>query len=260
MPTTGIAEHVVKWAAGYPDVVVRKLIQRAPVLLWRLGLGFLAGRGDEVLLTTVGRRSGRPRHTPLSARRVDSARYLWSPYGDRAQWYLNARAHPIVTIQTADGPRSVRASHVIDCDEIRQLYRVLEQEPAPSMLDYYLDGAGLAHSVEEVVNAGRGIHALRLDPADLPGPPPLKADLAWLWAVPAALLVLRLARRRPPWPVTGLCLLRRRSISRAPLESSAVRGRRRSSGCRPRPRRRRFPTPGRPRSARNSCAPPGRAG
>ncbi|HEX6335365.1 MAG TPA: nitroreductase/quinone reductase family protein [Jiangellaceae bacterium] len=195
MPTTGIAERVVKWAAGYPDVVVRKVIQRAPVLLWRLGLGALVGRGDEVLLTTVGRKSGRLRHTPLSARRVDSDLYLWSPYGDRAQWYLNARAHPIVTIQTADGPRSVLASHVTDPDEIRQLYRVLEEEPAPSMLDYYLDRAGLAHSVEEVVNAGRGIHALRLDPADVSGPPPLKADLVWLWAIPASLIVLRLARR-----------------------------------------------------------------
>ncbi len=191
------------WASDYPDVAARKALHQLPVPLWRMGLRRLLGRGrgGTLMLTTFGRRSGRPRHTPISLRTIDDRLYAWCPYGDRADWYQNAIANPIVTVQTAEGTRTARAVLATDPDEVRAIYRLIDSEGRDGMLEYYLDRAGLGHSVEAVVAAGRGMHALRLDPVDSPGPAPVPEDLTWLWTVPALLVMTLLLRRRRRAPV-----------------------------------------------------------
>lgn len=184
---TALSKQIELAMGRYPNAAWRKVLHRAPLLLWRLGLRRLATAGDGVIVTTIGRRSGRPRYTPLSARHIDGTAYLWCPYGDRADWYLNVRAYPIVTVHSRDGTRTRRAIEVLDPAELRNIYRLLDDEHW--LLEDYLDSAGLGHSVEDVLDAGRGLHALRLDPVELPGPPPLSADMAWIWVVPAALVV-----------------------------------------------------------------------
>src|SRR5438093_12133365 len=65
----------------------RKAFNRFISLLLRLGIPM----GSVYLLTTTGRRSGRPRTTPVSLVVDDGRRWLVSPYG-AVGWARNVRA------------------------------------------------------------------------------------------------------------------------------------------------------------------------
>jgi len=109
----GPLDQVGDWMNRYPDVAARRLLHRAPITLWRLGLGRIVGH-PFVLLTTTGRTSGEPRRTPLAAHRIGDRMYVWDPYGSRAHWFLNLTAHPVVTVQSAEGTRAARAERLAD--------------------------------------------------------------------------------------------------------------------------------------------------
>ena len=78
---------------------------KAPLYLWRMGLGFLIGRYIMVI-TTTGRKSGLPRHTMAEWHPLNGGKFVPVNYGERAQWYRNIEADPHVTIQTSDGTQS----------------------------------------------------------------------------------------------------------------------------------------------------------
>ena len=67
--------------------------------------GYLVGGVEHLILTTIGRRSGESRSTPLIFAR-DADRYLivgsLGGYDKPPHWYLNLLANPTVTIQVRD--------------------------------------------------------------------------------------------------------------------------------------------------------------
>jgi deazaflavin-dependent oxidoreductase (nitroreductase family) len=74
-----------------------------------VGLGSIAGR-TVLLLTTVGRRSGLPRITPLLYDEIDGIIYVGSVRGARADWYQNLLANPNVEIRLG-------SEHIKGCAE-----------------------------------------------------------------------------------------------------------------------------------------------
>lgn len=82
-----------------PGLVARWFF-RAPVALYRIGLGGLMP--TQLLLTTVGRRSGRPHRAVVDILEHDGATgtyYVGSAYGANADWYRNLKANPAVRVQ-----------------------------------------------------------------------------------------------------------------------------------------------------------------
>lgn len=80
---------------------MQRALFRAPIWLYRMGLGGLLGRRF-VLLTHTGRRSGRSRQVVLEVvgRHEESGGYLIvSGYGARAQWFCNILDDPRVCFQ-----------------------------------------------------------------------------------------------------------------------------------------------------------------
>jgi deazaflavin-dependent oxidoreductase (nitroreductase family) len=78
-----------------------RALVRAPIWLYRLGLGGLLG-ARFLLLTHTGRRSGRPRQVVLEVvgRDEPSGGFLVaSGYGARSQWFRNILADPRVRFQ-----------------------------------------------------------------------------------------------------------------------------------------------------------------
>lgn len=81
---------------------------------YRLTGGLVGGRmgtAPILLLTTVGRRSGRRRTLPLLYFETDRGYGLIASYGGsdtHPSWYLNLREHPRVEIQV--GPKRMRAT------------------------------------------------------------------------------------------------------------------------------------------------------
>lgn len=68
---------------------------RAPIPLYRAGLGWLAGR-RVLMLEHRGRRSGLPRYVCLEVvgRPAPGRLVIVSGFGARSQWYRNLRSHP----------------------------------------------------------------------------------------------------------------------------------------------------------------------
>ena len=86
------------------------VFERLPRFIWRLfrflpprlaysiGLGSFVGHSF-LLLTTIGRRSGLPRVTPLLYDEIDGTVYVGSARGTKSDWYQNLRANPNVEVE-----------------------------------------------------------------------------------------------------------------------------------------------------------------
>lgn len=78
-----------------PRGLVRWL-NRSPIVLYRLGLGWLLSRRFLHIIHT-GRVSSQPRHTVIEVVSRDPARgiyYVVSAWGEHADWLLNLQKHP----------------------------------------------------------------------------------------------------------------------------------------------------------------------
>jgi deazaflavin-dependent oxidoreductase (nitroreductase family) len=87
--------------------------------LWRPEAG---GKFGTMRLTTLGRRSGRPRVATLGyyedgPNLVTLAMNGWA--APEPAWWLNLRAHPDATVDLADGPRPVRARAAAGAERAR---------------------------------------------------------------------------------------------------------------------------------------------
>ncbi|MBN1287980.1 MAG: nitroreductase family deazaflavin-dependent oxidoreductase [Anaerolineae bacterium] len=171
----------------YPTSRWRKRISKIPLYLWRLGLGPLLP-AHLLLLTATGRKSGLPRTAALEYTEVNGKKYVASGWGKRSQWYKNVMTDPYVTVQTGPGgaePGEVR--RVTGEDELRALFAVFRHSPA---WDIYLESWGVAPHAEDFIAQKHCLYLLRIDPTGAPTPPPVEADLKWVWAAALGLLAL----------------------------------------------------------------------
>ncbi len=77
---------------------ILKLIHFPPRLAYVIGLGPLVGK-IILLLTTRGRRTGKPRVTPLQYEEIDGRYYVTSALGGKADWVRNLKSNPQVKVQ-----------------------------------------------------------------------------------------------------------------------------------------------------------------
>jgi deazaflavin-dependent oxidoreductase (nitroreductase family) len=99
---------------------LRRAINAVMTPLVKVGVG----PGYTYLLTTTGRKSGKPRTTPVNIIDVDGERWLVSSYGN-VGWVHNVRASPRVTLRRGRRETSFRAEAV-------------EPEPAGPVLKVYV--------------------------------------------------------------------------------------------------------------------------
>lgn len=81
------------------------------------------------LLTTVGRRTGTPRSTPVTLVRIGGVEYLVAPYGAVA-WVHNARAAGVVTLRHGRLQRRVRVREAGAAEAGPVLARYIEAAPS----------------------------------------------------------------------------------------------------------------------------------
>jgi len=164
----------------YPTGFIR-FIARFPLVVYRLGLGDLLNSLHLMVLTTRGRSTGQPRHTPIEYRRHGRKIYVVSAWGARPNWYQNVLADPVVTIQLGSKTFSGRGQQVHDTAEALRALSLFRRI-APARYD-----AVLGRLIEAEVS-GRTLPdqsgkftILRLDlVAEAPRLPNLAANLAWL--------------------------------------------------------------------------------
>lgn len=109
-----------------------KLLGRMHKVAYRLLGGRVVERflgAQNVLLTTTGRKSGKPRTTPLLALRDGDDVIVVASYGGNdmhPQWYRNLRSNPAVEVQVGRERRRMRAEQVSDEEKSRLWPRIVE--------------------------------------------------------------------------------------------------------------------------------------
>jgi len=87
---------------------------RAPIWLYRLGLGWMFGKRF-LLLNHIGRKSGQPKQAVIEIVKIDSQNntiYSVSGFGEKAQWFQNIMHTPDVNIQVSSRKLSAHAERL----------------------------------------------------------------------------------------------------------------------------------------------------
>jgi deazaflavin-dependent oxidoreductase (nitroreductase family) len=127
--------------AHLPKSLLR-LIHYPPRALYTIGLGPLVGK-LLLLLTTTGRKSGRPRVTPLQYEDIDGVITIGAARGMQADWVRNILANPVVTVQV--GARQFRGMSEVVSDASRIAdFLELRLERHPRMVGAMLRSEGLS--------------------------------------------------------------------------------------------------------------------
>jgi deazaflavin-dependent oxidoreductase (nitroreductase family) len=127
--------------AAAPKFLLR-LIHWPPRIAYTLGLGPLMGR-LVLLLTTTGRRSGKPRVVPLQYEEIDGKYYLGSSRGLEADWVKNILADSKVKVRVKARHMNGTAEVVTDTDRIADFLAVRLQRH-PRMIGAMMKAEGLA--------------------------------------------------------------------------------------------------------------------
>lgn len=125
-----------------------RLAWRAPIWLYRFGLGSLLG-GRFLLLNHIGRKTGQMRQTVVEVVQHDKAQRAYiiaSGYGEKADWYKNLMAHPDVTIQVGSKRIAVHAERLPVAQATEILLDYNRHHPATlrtlaGLLGYRTDGS-----------------------------------------------------------------------------------------------------------------------
>jgi deazaflavin-dependent oxidoreductase (nitroreductase family) len=118
-----------------------RFVFRAPVYLYALGLHGLVSR-NVLLITTQGRRTGKPRTTPVGYR-FDAASdtyYLVAGWKGKTNWYRNALARPEVRITVRSSTFDAVATPAGDETVARHLAAYAERNPFAERLYLRLTG------------------------------------------------------------------------------------------------------------------------
>ncbi|HEX2570481.1 MAG TPA: nitroreductase family deazaflavin-dependent oxidoreductase [Polyangia bacterium] len=110
---------------------VRRAFLRAPIWLYRHGLGWILGERF-LLLTHIGRKTGRPRQAVLEVVHHDAASdtyFILSGWGHRSDWLLNVEKTPEVSIDIGRRHLDARAERIAPAEAAGVLGRYMRRYP-----------------------------------------------------------------------------------------------------------------------------------
>jgi len=130
-----------------PPTGLSRILFRAPIWLYRWGLGWLMGKRF-LLINHVGRKSGLPRQAVVEVMAHDpehQAYLVASGFGPRSQWYQNLLATPEATIVVGRQELAVMAVPLSPAESGQAFLDYARRHPAAikglsRMLGYALDG------------------------------------------------------------------------------------------------------------------------
>ena len=114
-----------------PPRGIQRWFLRAPIFLYRIGLGGLLGNRF-MLINHVGRKSGKVHQTVIEVVDYDSSSdtyYVVSGWGYKAQWVRNLCATPAIEIQVERRKLSVRAETLASANVVKVLLAYRSKHP-----------------------------------------------------------------------------------------------------------------------------------
>lgn len=125
---------------------------RFPLVFWRLirrlNRRMLSNYGPNskaasrvLVLTTLGRKSGKPRSTPLQFEEVEGVYYVTSARGVQADWFRNLVACPQVEVRIGSKHFSTHGEQITDPGQIADfLEQRIQKHPHFMSVMLYLEG------------------------------------------------------------------------------------------------------------------------
>ena len=113
-----------------------RMLFKLPILTYRLGLGGLIGKRI-LLLTTIGRKTGKPRVTALGYGydAPNDTYYVMTGWGGKSDWLRNASANPRVRVQVGARQFDGIAARVPEAQSVALMREYVRLNPrAPEML------------------------------------------------------------------------------------------------------------------------------
>jgi deazaflavin-dependent oxidoreductase (nitroreductase family) len=200
-PLTGI----MRLLSDASRTLFRHANRRMVVPLHRAGLAAWMGNpvtGWQCLLTTIGRRSGKRRHTPLGYIVRDGAAWVLAGYGPGTLWYRNVVEEPRVELLLPGRPPCAALARAVSDPGVRA--RVVPALVRSMPLPGAMTGCFPPTSTDaRILEAVAWVPLVRIAPADgsalVPGPDD-PGGLGWAWrqafALAASLAVVRALGRR----------------------------------------------------------------
>jgi len=173
---------------------LKRLVYKTPLFLWRTGMGPLMShpllRGSRMLcLTTLGRKSGQPRHTMLSYAPACGKDYVCSGWGKDSDWVKNILQNPLVTVQVGRRTYTGKAYRVLDSDEFQTVAEEMFLRGGDSHFKPWLASYGISFDQQDMIAKRNRLFIFGFQPIDKLGPAPLTADLQWIWLLLATLIM-----------------------------------------------------------------------
>jgi deazaflavin-dependent oxidoreductase (nitroreductase family) len=142
-----------------------RLLYRLPILIYRMGLGFLLGKRF-LLLEHTGRKSRLPRYAVLEVIRHDAesgAYFVVSGFGSQSDWFLNIRKNPEVRIQVGGKWMQAYAETLPSDQAEKEILGYAERYPKTfKVLAERLLGFQIGESEEELAQLVRGFIVVRI--------------------------------------------------------------------------------------------------
>jgi deazaflavin-dependent oxidoreductase (nitroreductase family) len=144
--------------------------------------------GRIMVLTTIGRKSGLKRRTPMNYARMDGDVYCLAGFGKVADWYRNLQTNPSVEVWLPDGWWTGYAEEVTDPEErLLILRQILINSGFAAETFAGLNPHTISDEALQEVAADWPVVRIRLEQTlSGPGGP---GDLVWAWPVAGIVLL-----------------------------------------------------------------------
>ncbi len=176
-----------------------KYLNKFMLSMWRVGLGKWLNIwpdvfGQIMVISHIGRKSGKRHRTPVNYAIVGGELYCTSGFGEASDWYQNMIKEPNVEVWLADGWWEGVAEDVTNHEQYVQLMRaVLIGSGFAAWLAGIMPKRMSDLDLMQKTHGYKLIHIRRTEARTGPGGP---ADLIWIWPVIAILSIFALLRNK----------------------------------------------------------------
>jgi deazaflavin-dependent oxidoreductase (nitroreductase family) len=169
-----------------------KIVNFLMLLMWRLGLRKWINIcppvfGRILVITHIGRVTGLRRRTPANYTVEDDQVYCMAGFGQISDWYRNMMKNPQVEIWLPNSWWAGTAEEVIDNENSLPILRQLIKDSGLAGLLFGLNAYKM--SDEQLFAATKNYRLMRIRRTKRLHGRGGPGDLAWLWLIPAALLL-----------------------------------------------------------------------
>lgn len=146
-----------------PGVIFKRLF-KVPMLFYRAGLPCMGN--FILLLTTTGRKTGKPRYTPLEYHPEDGSGYfiVMAGWGGNTDWKKNILANPSVHVQAGRRHFNATAEEMSNEEVAAWLYKATQVNPSSLKIWSRWAGEDLNGSLESMRKAAPHFPSFRLIP------------------------------------------------------------------------------------------------